>query len=83
MPTIFDRIDPEARRYLKKVFKTMAYSLLWMFANVIFGFALQLAYVEGKATVGNILYYVLSVAALILLVIWLVRAWGRPEANIH
>jgi hypothetical protein len=81
MSILFERVEPETRIYLKKILKTMALSLGWMFANVIFGLALELGYVDGGVSVGNIIYYLFSVTCLVLLVIWLVKTWGKGNAN--
>ena len=81
MASFFDKIEPETRRYLKKIFFTMVFSVGWMFANVVFGLALELGYVEGKWTAGNILYYAGSVIALGFLVRWLIKTWGERDLN--
>jgi hypothetical protein len=79
MSELFKRIEPEARSFLKKILKTMFYSISWMFANVVFGLAFEYAYIEGKPTAANIIYYICSVVVLILLVVWLVRTWGQNK----
>jgi hypothetical protein len=77
MSELFKQIEPDARNFLKKILKTMFFSLGWMFANVVLGLAFEYAYIEGRPSAANIIYYICSVAALIVLVLWLVKTWRK------
>ncbi|MBL7727377.1 MAG: hypothetical protein JNM68_06830 [Dinghuibacter sp.] len=78
MASLLEKVENDTRRYLKRIFFTMVLCLGWMFANVVFGLGMELGYVEGKWTAGNMLYYAGSLLALVLLIVWLVRTWSKP-----
>lgn len=71
----FDRIEPETRHYLKKIFLTLAYCVSWLFANVVIGLIFEFAYLDEGVTVKNIIYYLASATLLVLLIRWLVITW--------
>lgn len=81
MAGLLDKIENDTRRYLKRIFFTMVFSLGWMFANVVFGLGMELGYVSGKWTAGNILYYSGSLITLVLLIMWLTKTWGKTLAS--
>jgi hypothetical protein len=74
---MFDKIEPETRKYLKKVMNTLFIGLFWMFANVIFGIFLECGFVEGALSLKNIVYYGLALATLVWLIRYFVRLWGN------
>lgn len=75
----FDRIEPETRRYLKKIFLTLAYCVSWLFANVVIGLIFEFAYLDEGIAVKNIIYYLVSATLLVLLIRWLVITWGGSD----
>ena len=74
---MFNKIEPEARAYLKKVFVTLAVGLLWMFANVVAGLGYGLALIEGKLSTTNIIFYAWLLLSLIALLLFFVKMWRR------
>lgn len=75
----FDRIEPETRRYLNKIFLTMAYSITWLFTNVVIGLIFGLAYLDEGVSAKNIIYYLISLFFLVLLVRWLYKTWSGSD----
>jgi hypothetical protein len=72
-----EKIDNVTKAYLKKVLKTMSVGLMWMFFNVIVGLAYEYAYIDGRATTGNIIFYIWFIISLTALVWWYVRLWSQ------
>jgi ABC-type spermidine/putrescine transport system permease subunit II len=73
---MFDKIEPETRKYLKKVLNTLFIGLFWMFANVIFGIFLEYGFVQGAFTLKNIIYYSVALTTLVWLISYFIKLWG-------
>jgi hypothetical protein len=74
---MFDKIEPEARAFLKKIMLTMSIFLTWMFINVVAGLAYECALIEGKLTLTNIIFYTWLLISLVFIIIWFVKLWGK------
>jgi hypothetical protein len=74
-----DLIEPETKRYLKKIMQTVFVGLFWMFANVIVGIFLELGFVNNGLTLSNILYFSISFITLVLLVWYFIKMWSAPH----
>lgn len=75
----FDRIEPDTRRYLNKIFLTLVYSVTWLFANVVIGLIFEFAYLDEGIAAKNIIYYVVSATLLVLLIRWLAKTWRGSD----
>jgi hypothetical protein len=72
---MLDTIEPETKRYLKKVMQTVFVGLFWMFAQVIAGIFFELGFVQNGFSVGNIIYYILFIASLSWLIFYFYKMW--------
>jgi hypothetical protein len=72
---MFDRVEPETRAFLKKILLTMGLGLSWMFAGVVVGLGKGLAFVDGRLTAGNIIFYAIMIIGLVALIIKYVKMW--------
>ncbi len=70
-----DFMEPETRKYLKKVMQTVFVGLFWMFANVVCGIFLELGFVEKSLSLGNIIYFTIALTTLVLLVRYFIKMW--------
>jgi hypothetical protein len=68
-------MEDETRDFLVKILQTISYVLLWMMLNVFFGFYKNYAFFTGQPAWYNYLFYALSLAGLIMLVLYLIRKW--------
>ncbi|RYZ00210.1 MAG: hypothetical protein EOO11_02390 [Chitinophagaceae bacterium] len=69
-------MDPEMRKYLKKVLNTVFVGLFWMFFMILFGLVLGWAVpLRGGPDVFNIIFYVLCAATLAGLIRYYYRLW--------
>lgn len=50
-------MEPEMKRYLRKVLNTIFIGLLWLMLNVTFGIYFGFAFSGDGIGVGNIIYY--------------------------
>jgi hypothetical protein len=68
-------IEPEVKRYLKKVLNSLFIGLLWLLINSTLGIYFELGFVDGKVAIGNILFYLWLVASIVLLLWYYYRTW--------
>ena len=68
-------MEPETREFLVRIIQTISLVLVWMLVNVYFGIYKDFAFFESHANWTNYLYYVLSLASLLLLLFHLRRKW--------
>jgi hypothetical protein len=68
-------VEEDTKEFLIRILQTISIVLLWMMVNVFFGFYKDYAFFERHPNWTNYLYYTLSGASLVLLVIHLWRKW--------
>jgi len=68
-------MEDETRDFLMRILNTLAIVLLWMMANVFFGFYKDYAFFDQGPNWTNYLFYALSLTSLMLLIIHLYRKW--------
>lgn len=73
-------METETRAFLILIVNSIAWVMIWMLLNVIFGIYLEYGFFEGSPTWKNILYYVLAILSLIWVIRLLVKKW--KAANI-
>jgi hypothetical protein len=76
---MLDTIEPETKRYLKNVMTTVFVGLFWMFANVIAGIYFELAFIQGKLNIGNIIYFAIALVSFIFLVRYFIKMWTTTK----
>lgn len=69
-------MENETRDFLVLIANSIAWVLIWMILNVLFGIYLEWGFFTGKPGWKNILYYVFSIASLIFLVRRLIKKWS-------
>ena len=68
-------MEDNTREFLVRIMQTISLLLLWMMLNVFAGMYIGLAYFEDTPGWKNYVYYVLSLASLIALILHLKRKW--------
>ena len=68
-------IEDETREFLVRILQTISIVLLWMVLNVFFGFYKDYAFFDRHPNWTNFLFYILSAASLVMLIIHLRRKW--------
>jgi len=69
--------DPEIKKYFRKIISSFSFGFLWLFANVIAGLYFGLGFRGERPFIYTILFYVLSVATLVLLLKYYYRIWRK------
>lgn len=70
-------IEPEVKKYLKKVLYSLTAGLLWLLVNVTAGIYYGYAFHEGKQTYSNVLFYLWLAGSLGLLLWYYYRTWKK------
>ena len=65
-------LDPEVKKFLKKIITSLSLGLLWLMAGVTGGIYFELAYKGGA---GSIVFFLVMATTLFLLVRFLYRMW--------
>jgi len=68
-------MEDETRDFLVRILQTISIVLLWMMLNVFFGFYKDYAFFINRPNWTNYLFYFLSAATLVWLIIHLKRKW--------
>ena len=69
-------MEPEVRKYLFKVLNSLCYGLLWMALNVLGGLYWGYAIINGKLSIGNVLFFAWFVLSLLVLLYLYYRIWS-------
>ncbi len=69
-------MENETRDFLVLIANSIAWVLIWMILNVLFGIYLEWGFFTGTPGWRNILYYIFSIASLIFLVRRLIKKWS-------
>lgn len=69
------QMEPEVKRFLKRIVWSLAAGLLWLLINLSIGIYAGLMVPEKKVGLGNIIFYVWAVASLALLLYLYYRIW--------
>ena len=74
-------MEPEVRKYLFKVLNSLCYGLLWMALNVLGGLYWGYAIINGKLSIGNVLFFAWFVLSLLLLLYFYYRIWSTRTTS--
>ncbi len=67
--------DPEVKKYFLKILNTISTGLLWLMSTVTAGIYFELGWTGERPLYAVILFYVIAVAAFILLLRYYYRLW--------
>lgn len=74
-------IEPEMVKFMLRIVRTLSMSLLWMLVQVVAGIMPGYAFVEGRFTWQNGLYYLFFLTSLSGLIVYLYRQWRHTESG--
>ena len=67
--------DPEVKKYFLKILSTISYGLFWLMSTVTAGIYFQLGWTGERPLYAVILFYVIAVAAFIMLLRYYYQLW--------
>lgn len=73
-------MEPEVKRFLKLIAKSIALLICWMLLNTWFGIKMGLLFLDEKITAWHGVYYVLMIASFTWLLYYVKKMWkGAPD----
>lgn len=73
--TYLQKMEPEVVAFLKRVGLSMSIAFFWLSINTIVGIKFNLAFIDTKMTVGNVIFYVWMVGSFLGMLWFFVRLW--------
>jgi hypothetical protein len=70
-------MDPEVKRYFKRIINSFSVACFWLLSVSTAGLFFKLAIVRDGMRWYNILYYVLASVSLVWLLVYLYKVWNR------
>lgn len=70
-------MDPEVKRYFKKIIRSLVAGLMWMMVSITAGIYFELAYSERYPSIVHILFYAGMAITLCLLLWYLYIIWKK------
>lgn len=68
-------MDPEVKKYFRKILNSFSVGALWLISIATLGIFFQLAIVKETVRWYNVLFYLVSAASLIMLLRYYYKAW--------
>ena len=70
-------MDPELKIYFSRIVKGVSLLALWMLVFATTGFAFGLALFHGTPQWYNFIYYVILLATLVALILYIAKLWKK------
>ncbi len=75
-------MEDDVRAFLIRIMQSISVGLVWLLLNMTIGIYYGYAFFEGRANLGNVIYYVAFIVSLVLLIRYLKKKWkGWNEIN--
>lgn len=71
-------MEPQIILYLKNIVKTICLGLLWMATSVYWGIHKNFGFFKGSVQWQNLVFYICSFTALVILLWYLRKVWKQP-----
>lgn len=72
-------MDPEVKRYFRKIMNSFSWGLLWLLFTATTGLYFDLAVVHGRIDWYNIVFYVIAFITFVALIYYLYRVWSNKK----
>jgi hypothetical protein len=72
-------MEPEVRKYLRKILNSLFVGLLWLSVNVLAGLYWGWGIINGKLSMGNILFYLWFLLSLAALLWYYYKVWKSND----
>jgi hypothetical protein len=70
-------LEPEVQDFLKRIVSSLFLGLFWLMLNMTLGIYFGLLFVDGKISIGNIIFYIFLLGSLFLLIRFYYRTWKK------
>ncbi len=70
-------VEPEVKDFLKRIVQSIFLGLFWLMINMTMGIYFGLLFIDGKISIGNIIFYLFSMLSLAALIWFYYKTWSR------
>jgi hypothetical protein len=70
-------MDPDVKKYLRKILNSLVYGLLWLALNVLGGLYWEYGIINGSLSLYNILFFTWFLFSLTMLLYYYYRVWRK------
>ena len=67
--------ETDLNKYFKKILFTIFFGLLWLIGGITAGIYYDMAVINGKPVIYNILFFAAMLAGLVLLIRYYIKTW--------
>ncbi|HEX4849428.1 MAG TPA: hypothetical protein VFV08_01415 [Puia sp.] len=71
------RMEPEVKDFLKRIVWSVFFGLSWLMLNMTLGIYYDLLFIHDKISIGNIIFYIFSIASLVALIWFYSKTWKK------
>lgn len=68
-------MEPELREFFRRIIQTVSVGLIWLMINSTAGIMFDYAFIHGKVSTGNILFYSWLLISGALILRYFIRLW--------
>lgn len=68
-------MEPELREFFRRIIQTVSVGLIWLMINSTAGIMFEYAFIQGKISTGNILFYAWLLVSGALILRYFIRLW--------
>ncbi|MBA2746837.1 MAG: hypothetical protein H0U44_11475 [Flavisolibacter sp.] len=72
-------MEPEVRRYFRKIINTISYGVLWLMTIVAAGLFFDLAGIKNGIHWYNIIYFAVALISFLLLIFYFYKTWSEKK----
>lgn len=70
-------MDPELKKYFKKITVSFSWGAIWLLSVATLGIFFQLAFIKENIRWYNILFYIVFAVSLFLLLRYYLKSWAK------
>lgn len=76
-------MDPEIKRYFRKIVNSFSWGALWLLTISSLGIFFRLGFVQDGIRWYNVVFYLVLLVSLFLLVRYYIRMWVKPNRDLQ
>lgn len=74
-------MEPEVREFLSRISLSLGLAVLWLSINSTAGIMYDLAFIHGRPTIGNIIFYIWFIISIIITARLYRRLWKNKPLD--
>ena len=71
------QVEPEVIAFFKTIISSVFLGLFWLLINLTLGIYFGFFFIDGKISIGNILFYLFVLISFVFLVRYYIKKWKK------